>query len=188
MDTDDTPSLDDPAIRAAYERYGVQGYYARFGASYRNPHEQAIRAALTAAVARWRIPLGRVLDLACGSGEATLVLQQLGAQAIDAADPYTYAAYAERTGRAAERLSFEQVAAGALAGRSYDTIVCSFALHLLEESRLPALAIQLSLISERLVIVTPHKRPAIKAEWGWALAGELVAERVRVRYYQSAAP
>src|SRR5215217_6986872 len=146
MHTSDAPPNDDqPAIRAAYERYGVQGYYARFGATYRNPHEYAIRSALHAAVARWRIPLDRVLDLACGSGEATLAIEELGANTVDGVDPYTYAAYAERTGRAAERLTFEQIAAGALAGRRYDTIVCSFALHLVEPSWLPALALQISL-------------------------------------------
>lgn len=185
MPSSDAPSNDDePAVRAAYERYGVQGYYTRFGATYRNPHEPIIRSAIAAAVARWRIPLERVLDLACGSGEATLALLELGASTIDGVDPYTYAAYAERTGRVAERLTFEQIAAGALAGRHYDTIVCSFALHLVEPSRLPGLALQVSLIAGHLLILTPHKRPAIEPEWGWSLAGELIFERVRARYYQ----
>jgi SAM-dependent methyltransferase len=185
--TDDESTQDDePAIRAGYERYGVPGYYARFGATYRNPHERAIGAAIQAALGRWPIGLDRVLDLACGSGEATLALRQLDARAIDGIDPYTYAAYAERTGATAEQLTFEQIAAGALAGRRYDTIVCSFALHLVEPSRLPALALQLSLIADRLLILTPHKRPALRAEWGWAIAGELVVERVRVRLYRRA--
>jgi SAM-dependent methyltransferase len=184
---DDQPIQDDaPAIRAAYERYGVRGYYTRFGSAYRNPHERAIGAAIREALERWPIGLDRVLDLACGSGEATLALRRAGAHAIDGIDPYTYAAYAERTGAAAEQLTFEQIAAGALAGRRYDTIVCSFALHLVERSRLPALALQLSLIADRLLILTPHKRPALRPEWGWALAGELVVERVRARLYQCA--
>jgi SAM-dependent methyltransferase len=187
--SDDAPPNDqEQAIRAAYERYGVHGYYARFGAMYRNPHERAIGAALRAAVARWCIPLGRVLDLACGSGEVTLAIEELGASTVDGVDPYTYAAYAERTGRAAERLTFEQIAAGALAGRHYDTIVCSFALHLVESSRLPALALQISLVADHLLILTPHKRPAIKPEWGWSLGGELAVDRVRARYYERAWP
>lgn len=162
----------------------MAGYYARFGAAYRNPHERAVRAALRAAAARWEFPLGRVLDLACGSGEATLALQELGAGQIDGIDPYTFAAYAARTGRPAERHSFEQIAAGALAGRHYDTIVCSYALHLVEPSRLPALALQLSLIAGHLIVLTPHKRPAIQPAWGWSLAGELVIDRVRARHYR----
>jgi hypothetical protein len=185
MPTSNTPPNDDePAVRAAYERYGVQGYYARFGATYRNPHERAICSALGTAIARWHIPLDRVLDLACGSGEATLAIRELGANIIDGVDPYTYDAYAERTGRTAERLTFEQIAAGALAGRHYDTVICSFAMHLAEPSRLPALALQISLVADHLLILTPHKRPALKPEWGWSLAGELVVDRVRARYYR----
>ena len=177
---------DDPAIRAAYEQYGVRGFYERFGATYRNPHEQAVRAAIRRAIGRWSIRLDRVLDLACGSGEATLALREVGAASIDAIDPYTYAAYATRTGSAAERLTFEQIAAGALAGRWYSTIVCSFALHLVEPSRLPALALQLSLAGASLLVLTPHKRPAIRPAWGWSPAGELLVDRVRARYYLSA--
>lgn len=185
MDDAIAAAEDDPAIRAAYEQYGVRGFYERFGATYRNPHERAVRAAIGQAVARWSIRLDHVLDLACGSGEATLALRRLGAGTIDAIDPYTYAAYAARTGGAAERLTFEQIAAGALAGRHYDTIVCSFALHLAPLSRLPALALQLSLLAGHLLIVTPHKRPHIQAAWGWAPLGEIAAERVRARCYLS---
>src|SRR3712207_7013812 len=43
-------------------------------------------------------------------------------------------------------------------GRDYSAIVCSFALHLVEPSRLPALAIQLSLVGAALLTLTPHKR------------------------------
>jgi 2-polyprenyl-3-methyl-5-hydroxy-6-metoxy-1,4-benzoquinol methylase len=179
-----SPGREDAAIRAAYEQYGVDGFYQRFGGTYRNPHEGAIRATLRAAVARWNLPIDRVLDLACGSGEITLVLRELGGAAIDGIDPYTHQAYAERTGQAAEQLTFEQIAAGALAGRSYSMIVCSFALHLVALSRLPALATQLSLIAPTLVVLTPHKRPQLRPEWGWRCADELLVERVRARCYR----
>jgi SAM-dependent methyltransferase len=179
-------SWEDAAIRAGYEQYGVEGFYQRFGGSYRNPHERAIRATLKAAAARWDLPLDRVLDLACGSGEVTLALRELGCSVIDGIDPYTYHAYAERTGRVAEPITFEQIAAGAIAGRSYSTIVCSFALHLVALSRLPALAVQLSLIGTALLVLTPHKRPQLRPEWGWICADELLIERVRARYYRRA--
>jgi len=177
-------SWEDAAIRAAYEQYGVEGFYQRFGNTYRNPHERVVRAALKAAVARWELPLDHVLDLACGSGEVTLALRELGSAAIDGIDPYTHQAYADRTGQVAEQITFEQVAAGALAGRSYSTIVCSFALHLVALSRLPALMTQLSLIGTTLLILTPHKRPLLRPEWGWRCADELLIERVRARYYR----
>ncbi len=172
-------------IRHEYETHGVRGYYAQHGAQYRNPHEQSVARALAAAVHAWQPELSHVLDLACGSGEATLALQSLGAARVDGVDPYTGSAYQARTGQAAEPFSFEAVAAGALDGRAYSLIVCSYALHLLQPSRLPQLAYTLSQIAPALLVLTPHTRPHLRGEWGWDLAGELVVERVRARYYHS---
>ena len=173
------------AIRQQYETYGARGYYERCGADYRNPHEAALALVLREVVARCSLDLTRVLDLACGSGEATLVLRALGAPQIDGVDPFTGAAYLARTGQAAEAFDFAAIAAGALADRRYSLIVCSFALHLCEASRLPALAYQLAEIAPRLLILTPHKRPALKPEWGWQLRTETVNERVRAKLYES---
>jgi SAM-dependent methyltransferase len=179
---------DEPAdsIRGEYEKHGPAEFYRRFGPDYRNPHERSVQRSIRLAVGRWRPDLSRVLDLAAGSGEATLVLRELGAGHLDGIDPYTAEAYERRTGRAAERFSFEDVAAGALSGREYSLVVCSFALHLCEPSRLPAVAYQLSLVAPALLILTPHKRPHLRPEWGWNLVGEQVIERVRSRFYRSA--
>ncbi|MBO0798990.1 MAG: class I SAM-dependent methyltransferase, partial [Blastocatellia bacterium] len=157
------------ALRQRYEEFGVAGYYARFGSEYRNPHEPIIREVLRAAFERWHLDLSHVLDLACGSGEVTLALRELGCERIDGIDPYTGAAFLARTGLEAEALDFERIAEGALAGRSYSLIVCSFALHLIEVSWLPSLLARLGAISQRLLIITPHKRPAIKSAWGWSI-------------------
>lgn len=172
-------------IRQQYERYGARGFYEQFGARYRNPHERAVRHAVQAAVTTWKLDLSRVLDLACGSGEVTLALREQGAPAVEGVDPYTGAAYQARTGQSAETLSFEDIAAGALDGRRYSLVVCSYALHLLEPSRLPRLAYQLSRAAAALLVLTPHKRPDLRPEWGWQLAGEMVVERVRTRHYLS---
>src|SRR5258708_1954892 len=179
------------AIRNQYARHGARGYYEQFGAQYRNPHELAVRRTLHAAVAAWNLDLTRVLDLACGSGEVTLTLrddlakQDRGATAIDGVDPFTGAAYQARTGQPAEGLSFEAIASGALEGRRYSLVVCSYALHLLDASRLPRLAYQLSRIAGALLVLTPHKRPHLRREWGWELRGEMIVERVRARSYRS---
>jgi len=81
--------------------------------------------------------------------------------------------------------TFEDVAAGALAGRHYTLTVCSFALHLADVSRLPLLAWQLATVSDALLIVTPHKRPVLRPEWGWELVDEVLIDRVRGRCYRS---
>lgn len=163
----------------------MRGFYAETGAGYRNPHEPQARRCIKIAVEKWSPDLKHVLDLAAGSGEATLALRELGARQIGGIDPYTADAYAARTGAAAERFSFADVAAGALAGRSYSLVVCSFALHLCEPSRLPQVAQQLSLVGDALLVLTPHKRPVIQPDWGWPLMGETVVERVRARMYTS---
>jgi SAM-dependent methyltransferase len=176
---------DELCIRGEYERLGADAYYRAHGGEYRNPHEQAIEKALKSAVAKWRPDLSHVLDLAAGSGEATIILQNLGAAEVEGIDPYTADAYERRVGRPCERISFEQVADGALAGRRYSLVVCSFAMHLLDESRLPLLAMQLAMIAPRLWIVTPHKRPRLERAWGWETEDEIIVRRVRIRSHQS---
>ena len=174
------------ALRLQYEKYGARGYYQKHGAEYRNPHEDTIAQVLREVVPRWRLDLAHALDLACGSGEATLVLRELGATQVDGIDPYTGAAYLARTGQAAEPFDFAAIAAGALRGRRYSLIVCSFALHLAEASRLPLLAYELAQRAPHLLMLTPHKRPTLKSEWGWQLRAETLIERVRARCYESA--
>jgi len=175
------------AMRDEYLACGPQAYYQQHGPAYRNPHEDAVRSTLTRCCRQWTLDLRRVLDLACGSGEATLELRQLGAECVEGADPFTIEAYAQRTGLEALPLSFEQIAAGALSDRKYTLIVCSYALYLLEPSRLPGLLAQLAQHSPALLILAPHKRPAIKDDWGWALQQQMYHRRVRARLYQRTA-
>lgn len=175
----------DDAIRNAYAEVGVEAFYREQGASYRNPHEPVIRRLLREIIGPWQLNTQRVLDLACGSGEVTLALRDFGAGQIQGIDPYTYQAYAERTGQPAEALSFEQIAAGALVGRQYTLIVCSFALHLVEPSRLPLVCFRLAELSPALLVLTPHKRPMLRPEWGWQRANETIVERVRARLYSA---
>lgn len=176
------------AIRHRYEAEGVEGFYAKQGAAYRNPHEPVIHKLIGEVVRHWQLDLDSVLDLACGSGEVTLALRELGAGRIDGIDPYTGAAYLERTGREAERYRFEDIAAGILEGRHYRLVVCSFALHLLDESWLPALLFHLARLTDRLLILTPHKRPELNPAWGWDRDKEILIERVRARLYTSNRP
>jgi SAM-dependent methyltransferase len=173
-------------IRPAYDDLGSDEFYRRSGATYRNPHESTVSALVEQVVATWPIDVTDVLDLACGSGEVTLALLGLDrVRSIHGIDPYTGAAYTERTGATAEVLTFSEIAAGALEMRSWSTIFCSFALHLCETSRLPVLCSRLAEIGGNLVVITPHKRPVIDAAWGWELRDEVSRNRVRARWYVS---
>jgi SAM-dependent methyltransferase len=173
------------SIRAQYEKLGAAGFYSRHGSHYRNPHESAVDRAIGSAVDRWAPDLSHVLDLACGSGEATIALRSRGARQIHGIDPFTAHAYLERTGAIAEAADFQAIAAGHLRDRKYSLIVCSYALHLIAQSRLPGVTLALAEVADHLLVVSPHKRPIIKEHWGWRLLGELVVDRVRARYYRS---
>jgi SAM-dependent methyltransferase len=173
---------DDQKIRSHYEAHGVAGFYERFGETYKNPHEPQIRALLERLIPEWQLDLSKVLDLACGSGEVSSVILRHGGQ-VTGIDPFTFEAYQKRTGLEAERWTFEEIADGALGDRGFSLIACSFALHLVEVSRLPTVAFQLAQIADKLLILTPHKRPNLKQEWGWRLEAEVLEARVRARLY-----
>ena len=163
---------------------GVDGWYRDSGATYRNPHEAAVAAMMQVAVSRWPDPFtSRVLDLCCGSGEVSLALLKAGisAERIDGADPYTGAAYEARVATPCLPLSFVDVAGGALADRSYGAVVCSYALHLCEASWLPLACREIAVVSPTLIVVTPHKRPELRNEWGFTLVDEHRDSRWRTR-------
>jgi hypothetical protein len=190
-----TPGKQPRSIHDAYVADGARGYYEQHGADYRNPHEPVIADLIRIALERWPLDLSSVLDLAAGSGEVTLALSsvlwassprpvsKMPTVQITAIDPFTAAAYEARTARSCEPFTFEQIAEGALRGRSYSLIVCSFAMHLVDASRLPALCWELAQISSQLMILTPHKRPVLREDWGWRLYEEILHQRVRARLY-----
>jgi hypothetical protein len=173
---------------------GADGWYRDHGATYRNPHEDAVTAMIERSVRQFpdRYQSGLVLDLAAGSGEVTLALRSCGVDPlmIEACDPYTVSAYAARVGSPCSTMSFADVARGDLAGRRYSAVICSYALHLCEPSRLPLVCAQLAAVADMLVVITPHKRPEIDAAWGWRLADEYRdgGYRVRLRHYLSHEP
>ncbi|KAL4064859.1 hypothetical protein V8B97DRAFT_1198241 [Scleroderma yunnanense] len=72
------------SMRANYDEYGVDSYYRKVGATYRNPHFPGVRACMFAWLDEWwkhehstfgsRAPL--IFDMACGSGEVTVAAYQ----------------------------------------------------------------------------------------------------------------
>jgi len=133
-------------------------------------------------------PATRILDLACGSGEITSVFRGRGFENVTGVDPFTGPAFLRRTGLQALPRDFVDISKGVLDDRSFDTIFCSFALHLAEPGLLPQVCHRLAAISPLLVILTPHKRPDIKPAWGWRLIEEVLDSRVRLRQYERSAP
>ena len=102
-----------------------------------------------------------------------------------AVDPYSFKFYEKETNKKCEPISFDDIIKGELDNKKYSTIICSFALHLLETSKLPIFLYKLTQISNQLLILSPHKRPEIKEEWGWELQNEITIEKVRTRLFNN---
>lgn len=148
------------AIRNAYSEQGVKAYYLENGAQYSNPHFLEIRTLLKQN--ETRIDYSQVLDFCCGSGEVSLVLQEMDFPLPSASDPYTQKAYEANFARSCQSYSFEDIIRGQLEGQ-FSAIICSFAMHLCPEKQLYPLVFQLFQHTSQLVILTPHKRPALEA-------------------------
>src|ERR1017187_9783823 len=111
------------SITPAYATYGVEGYYRNH--AYRNPHIARVQALMLEYLPK--LDVSNVLDLACGSGEVTEMLNYTSN--ITGCDPFTGFDYIKRTGRPCLPYSFEQIVQLGLPEK-YSLIVCSYALHL----------------------------------------------------------
>uniref|UniRef100_A0A0G4IAY2 Methyltransferase domain-containing protein n=1 Tax=Chromera velia CCMP2878 TaxID=1169474 RepID=A0A0G4IAY2_9ALVE len=167
-------------IRNRYAELGVEGYYASHGSDYSNPHTEQVRELLKANFHRLDVrDEPPPLDLCCGAGEVTSVLAEMGIRRVVGCDPYTETAFLRETGKVIKEtgvtleteflpFSFRDIVEGALEGRHFSCIICSFALHLCPDSSLWPVVFQLFQTSPRIIILTPHKRPALEY-----LGGEL---------------
>jgi 2-polyprenyl-3-methyl-5-hydroxy-6-metoxy-1,4-benzoquinol methylase len=185
-----TPGSPEVGVRNEYADHpgGAEGWYRDQGAAYRNPHTSAVTTTVELAVERWPTLFaapGRILDFCCGSGEVTraLITSGVDVSLIDSSDPYTQAAFESACpGRAlAGEWTFADVELGALSDHRWNTVVCSYAFHLCEQSRLAAVCTQLAAVADHLVIITPHKRPELSPGWGFTLVDEHRDTKLRVR-------
>lgn len=138
-----------------YSQLGVKEFYTAIGKDYQNPHEEDIQSLLAPLI----VPEKTYLDLGCGNGVASLAIIAHGGL-VTGCDPYLSQVYQQNTSRECLTLSFEDIAQGKLT-QQFDSVVCSYSLHLLPSSFLPQFLYQLSLITKELIILTPHKRPEI---------------------------
>lgn len=166
------------AVRELYEEFGVDEYYKQNASMYQNPHESIAASLIETAKQRGLIGK-KVLDLCCGTGEITRMLPE---HEVVGVDPYTYRVYTERTGKRSHAWSFVDISCGRIIEK-FDTIVCSFALHLCPKSLLPNVLWNLGLVSNRLIVISPNKNPDCHGISGWKQAEETMIDRVRMRVY-----
>ena len=171
--------VDEHSVREGYDELGVDDFYRKHQEDYSNPHIKIVQELIHIGVEKGYIN-GKILDLCCGSGEVT---SSLDGFEITGLDPYTAPVYHKKTGKNALEYTFKDIAMGKLEGMKFDTIICSFALHLCEESMLSRVLWGLGEISKCLIILTPHKRPDCDQIAEWYLVDEIILKRVRMRVY-----
>lgn len=170
--------MPDKAIRNEYAEIGVEKFYELHSRNYRNPHEFVIKKLVN--IAQESGVVGKnVIDLCCGSGEVTMALKNC---VVTGVDPYTSDAYFIRTGRKSNPLDFKNIAQGHLKGH-YDSVICSFALHLCPISLLPMVLWRLGEITDTLIVISPNKKPDCDNISGWILVDEVLIDRVRMKIY-----
>ena len=167
------------SVREGYEQFGIDNYYKLHSNDYSNPHEEIIRDLLLEAKENWNLG-DNLLDLCCGSGEVSRVFLDRN---IEGLDPYTFNLYEELINKPCMDLNFKEIVEYGI-DESYDTIICSFAMHLCEESMLPMLLWRLGECSKNLLILTPHKRPNCNGIYGWKEVNRLKKGKVNMVLYK----
>lgn len=171
-------------IHTEYETVGVETFYKLHNKDYINPHLDRLNSVIDKVYVNWELG-NKVLDLCAGSGEVTLELLKLNNSLnIEGIDPFTYELYMHNTNKECFNLSFKDIAVNGLSGKNYDTIICSYALHLCDDSMLPIVLWQLSQISNQLIIITPHKRPECDNIMGWKKVDSFKLNRVTAKLYR----
>lgn len=167
-------------IRNKYEELGVEGFYKKEGSTYRNPHEKIIEKLIS--IANEKNLIGdSVIDLCCGSGEITVLMEE---KTVIGIDPFTNAAYSKRTGKNSLNYSFKDIAKGNLK-ITCDTIICSFALHLCPPSLLHNVLWNLKDVSRRLIVISPNKKPDCHGIAGWLRKELIEIDRVKMNFYEN---
>ena len=145
-------------MREKYVLYGVDNYYKNNCMEYKNPHEYMIKKLLVKNIDKFNST--NVLDLCCGGGEVTLALLENNINNIRGSDAYTYRLYEKNTNKECIKLSFKDILRGNMSGH-YSTIICSFAFHLIKEKNLLMIVNEIFRHTDKLILITPHKRPFI---------------------------
>ena len=159
---------DEDAIRNQYAEQGVDAYYEQHGNTYTNPHFAQIEALLLQNQSK--IDYAQVLDFCAGGGEVSQILQQAGFTNLLGCDPYTHELYTQQIAQTCLTYNFQEVIQGRLNeyvanelnNQAFSSIICSFAMHLCPEKQLYPLVYNLFQLTAQIIIITPHKRPALE--------------------------
>jgi hypothetical protein len=154
-----------------YQKYGVENYYKKFSKTYNNPHEERIKKVYVEHIGPLIGLTDKILDIATGSGlMCKLVNSYNGNYNIQGTDPYFSNKYCNM------KLSFEDIASGMLS-KEYDTAICCYAYHLMDESWRYDFLSSLALSVKKFIIVSPSKKININHPM-WSIVKYIREEKV----------
>ena len=173
-----------------YASEGVDSFYStclKGEKQYNNPHRKKFLPILERIFRYMKLDSRPLLDLACGTGEISLLVKEvLPHQSIIGVDPYLFAQYAEITKFPSLSYSFEDIINGKdhdLKDMQFSMIICSYGMHLC--SQVLELCQKLSRRSPFLCILTPHGLPVVTEEMGWVAHWSFKFKGVKVNVYSS---
>jgi 2-polyprenyl-3-methyl-5-hydroxy-6-metoxy-1,4-benzoquinol methylase len=169
------------SIRSKYLEFGVEDYYKNYKNDYKNPHSERVIKSLDYVISK--ISIGYFLDLACGDGVVSDYLKSKGFYKFKGCDPYFSKIYENKFKTKCYDFTFQDISKGGF-NEKFDTIICSYALHLCNKSYLNNLLYQLSVSCYNFVVISPSKFPIISEDY-FKLFDNKVIDRTHVRIYKS---
>jgi hypothetical protein len=154
-----------------YQKYGVEDYYKKFSKTYSNPHEERIRKVYLEHIGPLILTNDKILDIATGNGlMCKLVNNYNGNYNIEGTDPYFNNEYCNMN------LSFKDIAKGMLTGE-YDTAICCYAYHLMEDGLRYDFLSNLALSVKTFIILSPSKKINIRHPM-WSIVKDIRIDKV----------
>jgi hypothetical protein len=144
--------MEELKIYNQYQKYGVEDYYKKFSKTYSNPHEEKIRKIYLEHIGPLILTNDKILDIATGNGLMCKLVNSYNANYnIEGTDPYFSNEYCNMN------LSFRDIAKGLLFGE-YDTAICCYAYHLIEDGLRYDFLSSLALSAKKFIILSPSKK------------------------------
>lgn len=164
------------SIRQHYSEEGIESLYT--SGNYKNPHIESINKLLVDFKSRNDVTNCKLLDLSCGNGEVSKMFMM--DNEVVGCDPYTHKYYQEQTNLKCYTYSFYDIAIKSkLTFEDYDYIICSYALHLCPDQALKLVLFNLSLHTDKLVILSPSDAILDKVDgvMNWKLSKQFKQDR-----------
>lgn len=157
----------------AYSSYGVDKYYEQFAHSYYNPHEQKIIQILDNCVKKYLSENTTFLDFACGDGLISRYIKNnFNNVTVEGSDPYFVNEHQTYN------FSFDDIIHGK-ATKFFDVVICCYAYHLLDLNKRHDFLTQLSLITNKFIIISPSKKINIDHEL-WDVIENIRIDKVTI--------